>query len=214
MRQLDHGSRTYWQTNMMSTEKWYANMRRPRRPAYLDLVDTIGERVKRARNSIQMTQNELAGRLGLSQGYISAVENGRDKANVEILVGLVMFFPDISPDWLLTGRGGMRQPNEADSHTPKYMLDTKVIGQILTIFDRILAEQPEDTKDRYYSSEHHIIGLLYRTYMAHYDAFLAQGLSDDDARSRALTECERLDQPSASTPDSAPIPPISGARFP
>jgi transcriptional regulator with XRE-family HTH domain len=67
----------------------------------------IGHRIKYFRAQLGCSQRELAGKLNISQGYLSAVERGADKVNVNILVGLAFLHPTLKADWLLTGRGEM-----------------------------------------------------------------------------------------------------------
>jgi transcriptional regulator with XRE-family HTH domain len=169
-------------------------MAKPEPPAYLDLVTTIGERVKLARTTLQLTQTELARRLGLSQGYISAVENGRDKANLEIVVGLLMYFPEINPDWLTTGRGEIKRAQKFGVDADNLSLDTDAVSDILKIFDQDMAKLPEEDRDRLYSRQHYYLGLMYRIYMMHYQAFIAKGVREGEARAIARVECERLDK--------------------
>ncbi len=49
-----------------------------------------------------MTQADLARRIGVSQGYLSTVENGQGEIGAEVLLALSREF-DKSLEWLLTG---------------------------------------------------------------------------------------------------------------
>jgi transcriptional regulator with XRE-family HTH domain len=49
-----------------------------------------------------MTQAEFAHRIGVSQGYLSALENGEKEPGAAVLLGIRKEFGK-SVDWLLTG---------------------------------------------------------------------------------------------------------------
>ena len=51
-----------------------------------------------------MTQEDLAHRIGVSQGYLSTVEHGRGEIGAEVLLGISREFGR-SIEWLLTGEG-------------------------------------------------------------------------------------------------------------
>lgn len=67
---------------------------------------SFASRVRTFRESKGLAQAAFAERCGLAQGNVSQMEQGTEpkQSNVsKILVG----FPDLSPDWLLTGNGPM-----------------------------------------------------------------------------------------------------------
>lgn len=53
-----------------------------------DMKKTIGEVIKKARNSKKLTQNEVSDKTGISRNYLSDIENGRYMPSVETLMGL------------------------------------------------------------------------------------------------------------------------------
>lgn len=73
--------------------------------------DKIGERVKELRTSKHLSQIEFSKHLGISQGFLSDLENGKSSPNSEILLSIKRLFPDVSSDWLLTGEGEMFRGN-------------------------------------------------------------------------------------------------------
>lgn len=68
------------------------------------LVDypAIGQRIKRARKSKGYTQEKLAEKLGVSIVYVSQIENGKTKLNLEMLMRLAGLL-DADPGSILTG---------------------------------------------------------------------------------------------------------------
>jgi transcriptional regulator with XRE-family HTH domain len=62
---------------------------------------TVGRRIRELRG-FDMTQAELAHRIGVSQGYLSTVEHGQGEIGAEVLLAIGQEF-DKSLEWLLTG---------------------------------------------------------------------------------------------------------------
>jgi transcriptional regulator with XRE-family HTH domain len=62
----------------------------------------VGRRIRELRG-FDMTQADLAHRIGVSQGYLSIVEHGRGEIGAEVLLAIAREF-DKSMEWLLTGK--------------------------------------------------------------------------------------------------------------
>jgi DNA-binding XRE family transcriptional regulator len=61
----------------------------------------VGRRIRELRG-FDMTQADLAHRIGVSQGYLSTVEHGQREIGAEVLLAIGREF-DRSLEWLLTG---------------------------------------------------------------------------------------------------------------
>jgi transcriptional regulator with XRE-family HTH domain len=70
------------------------------KPATVDWK-TVGRRIRELRG-FDMTQADLAHRIGVSQGYLSTVEHGHREIGAEVLLTISREF-DKSIEWLLTG---------------------------------------------------------------------------------------------------------------
>lgn len=70
-------------------------------------VNTIAERLKLARETAGLTQPELAGKAGVSQGTIGNIESGLRKRPRDLLS--IASALGVSPEWLETGKGQMIQ---------------------------------------------------------------------------------------------------------
>ena len=70
-----------------------------------DSVDwvNVGRRIRELRG-LYMTQEELAMRIGVSQGHLSYMERGEKEIGAEILLRISREFGK-SIEWLLTGEG-------------------------------------------------------------------------------------------------------------
>jgi transcriptional regulator with XRE-family HTH domain len=65
---------------------------------------TVGERIKRRRADLGLTQDQLAQKAGISKSFLSDLENGKRSIGAETLldVGRAM---SVSLDFLMTGEG-------------------------------------------------------------------------------------------------------------
>ena len=61
----------------------------------------VGRRIRELRG-FDMTQADLAHRIGVSQGYMSTVEHGQGEIGAEVLLAIGQEF-DKSMEWLLRG---------------------------------------------------------------------------------------------------------------
>lgn len=62
----------------------------------------VGRRIRELRG-FDITQREFSGRIGVSQGYLSAIERGEKQIGAEIVLRISREFGK-SLEWLLTGR--------------------------------------------------------------------------------------------------------------
>ena len=63
----------------------------------------VGRRIRELRG-FDMTQEEFAKRIGVSQNYLSTMEHGKVQIGAEILLRISWEFGK-SLEWLLTGKG-------------------------------------------------------------------------------------------------------------
>ena len=63
----------------------------------------VGRRIRELRG-FDVTQTDLAHRIGVSQGYLSTVEHGEGEVGAEVLLAISREFAR-SIEWLLTGEG-------------------------------------------------------------------------------------------------------------
>ena len=62
---------------------------------------TVGRRIRQLRG-FDVTQAELASRVGISQAYLSSIERGKFEVGAAVLLRIAREF-DKSMEWLLTG---------------------------------------------------------------------------------------------------------------
>lgn len=75
---------------------------------------SIGERIKKVRQSKDLTQQEFCEQIGLKRNSISLVESGKRNISDQAIKSICREF-NVSETWLRTGEGEMFVPKEADA---------------------------------------------------------------------------------------------------
>jgi transcriptional regulator with XRE-family HTH domain len=153
------------------------------------IASTIGSRVKAARAELRMTLRELGRRIGVSASYLSAVERGADKANVDIIVGIALFFPRLNVDWLVTGRGQMVLDEPDGGAINNYDMDLDAITYADWLSNSWIRDAELGNAPRFIVNRAFNIKLLYSIYMSHFASLKAQGVAEGEARRLAEREC-------------------------
>lgn len=83
------------------------------------MLESIGERIKRLRKSLKLTQSQLGELIGKSKGNISGYENGTFDPSASTIIALAKCF-NISTDELLLGRSS--QNNSSLSKTERVLI--------------------------------------------------------------------------------------------
>ena len=69
-------------------------------------METVGERVRLMRKQLNMTQEQMAQRLGIGKAALSMIETGKARLSARNKNILVQDF-NVNPDWIETGTGKM-----------------------------------------------------------------------------------------------------------
>ncbi|MEB1806017.1 MAG: helix-turn-helix domain-containing protein [Bacillaceae bacterium] len=65
-------------------------------------METIGERIKELRKSVDLSQKEFSKKIGISQGSLSDIEKGRNKPSIETFIAISNQF-NVTIDWIIKG---------------------------------------------------------------------------------------------------------------
>ena len=107
----------------------------------MDYVD-MGKRVRKQRQLIGLTQQELAERIGVSTSFVGHVERGTRKASLETLVALSNAL-GVGVDYLLAGslQSSPDEDNPSGAMDPNRRL---VIREILSTLQEHLSDWSPD----------------------------------------------------------------------
>ena len=70
-----------------------------------------------------ITQAQLADTLSVARGGVSHILQGRNKPGYDFLERLLLHYPTLNLDWLMTGRGKMYRTEEAQDGTDSAQLN-------------------------------------------------------------------------------------------
>lgn len=91
-----------------------------RRPLPPDALE-MARRIVDVRAWTGLRQPGFAEKIGVSRSYLSTVERGESRANLDIVLGIARALPAVSLRWLVTGVGEMLEPERAQIHTDWFL---------------------------------------------------------------------------------------------
>ncbi len=73
---------------------------------------TLGERIKKMRKDLDLTQQEFASRIGTTANVLTNYETGRRNPSSSVINNICKTF-DVNEEWLRTGKGEMFNPKSS-----------------------------------------------------------------------------------------------------
>jgi len=98
-------------------------------------MSEINERLRAIMNHYNYNYNSFGKELGYSDVAISKLLKGKNKPKFDFLQAILNRFPDISPEWLLTGKGEMLRDTEQKSMEIRRLDKEKVASPTKEIQD-------------------------------------------------------------------------------
>ena len=82
-----------------------------------------------------LTQTQFADILSVARGSVSHILAGRNKPGYDFMESLLLHYPNLNLEWLLTGQGKMyKEPAEADLFPVQAVPTTREIDRILVFY--------------------------------------------------------------------------------
>ncbi|MBM9546127.1 helix-turn-helix transcriptional regulator [Leptospira sp. 201903074] len=106
----------------------------------------MGNRFRELIKSLSLTQKDFAIRIGVSQGFVSEIINGKNLPSQETLTKISKEF-NVNLDWLLAGEGQMFRPTTAEIHNSISKLEELRAQHFQTKVDPVLAEAIEGIRE-------------------------------------------------------------------
>lgn len=117
----------------------------------------IGDRIKKLRRDLNMTQTEFANRIGSMQNTITRYETNNRNPSASVIALICKEF-DVREEWLRTGEGEMFKPKPSD------ILDQLAYKYKLFNFDYVMIEKfltmPPDLRRAIYNHFHDVDAAL------------------------------------------------------
>ena len=95
---------------------------------------TLGERIKKVRKALDLTQEEFGKRIGIKSNSISLIESGNRNASEQVVLSICREF-DVNETWLRTSEG------EMFTNAPNSALEELVVDFYLDAFDEALIRE-------------------------------------------------------------------------
>ena len=149
------------------------------------------ERLNLLIQELNISQTELANTVGISQGYLSMILQGKRGASVELITGLYNNYSDYF-HWVLTGEGGMLRKELDDTYIYKDALDE----------DPEVAMLLEKTREIVKSGTEYAVSLKANIGSFHNAMLLERRVQDHEQR-LALVEKTKSGGCAAGVPDPA-----------
>ena len=77
------------------------------------LLSIMNRRLLQFLQAENITQSQLADILVVARGSVSHILSGRNKPGYDFLESLLLHFPNLNLDWLMTGKGRMYRDSDA-----------------------------------------------------------------------------------------------------
>ncbi len=95
----------------------------------------MNNRLQRFLDAENITQSQLAEKLGVAKASISHILAGRNKPGFDFIQSMAQCYPDLNLDWLIAGKGKMYKsqivsPVTQTSEEPQMSTPRRAIGQL------------------------------------------------------------------------------------
>jgi transcriptional regulator with XRE-family HTH domain len=80
------------------------------------------DRIQTILRSFSLSPSQLADEIAVQRSSLSHILSGRNKPSLDFITRVLTSYPQLSPDWLLFGKGSMLrrdETSEADDHMKK-----------------------------------------------------------------------------------------------
>ena len=105
---------------------------------------TLGERIKKARRSLDLTQQKFADQIGTTQNNIASYEIGRREPSAAAINNICKTF-NVNETWLRTGEGEMFLP-KADTALDRLAAEHNLTSADYLFVEKFLGLKPDSRK--------------------------------------------------------------------
>lgn len=68
-------------------------------------MDPLNQRIIEIMNHLGLSKTSFANEIGVSQPVITHISTGRNKPGLDILQKILIKYPEVNAEWLITGKG-------------------------------------------------------------------------------------------------------------
>ena len=98
------------------------------------LFGTMNKRLLQFLQAENISQAQLADTLSVARGSVSHILSGRNRPGFDFIESLLLHYPSLNLDWLITGKGRMYREDAEDSPQINIPSGSKV-SKIMVFYD-------------------------------------------------------------------------------
>lgn len=99
---------------------------------------TVKERLIDFIKSQNLSQGKFEKMLGFSNGYINSISKGIGAEKLQRIIGM---FPNLNPEWLLSGNGDMMLTEPKDTPGDRVEMPREVFDKISQLVETVCSQQ-------------------------------------------------------------------------
>ncbi|MFC2114499.1 helix-turn-helix domain-containing protein [Bacteroidota bacterium] len=111
------------------------------------MSDKLTKRIREIIEFKELSSSMLADKIGINRSRVSHILTGRNNPSLEIVEGILKAFPDINPDWLISGSGPKFRTGQDALHHVSKKEDEQVLNTDLFSY-----KQSEERKKQHSQS--------------------------------------------------------------
>lgn len=99
------------------------------------------ERIKEIQRHRRITSTAIAAAAGMDASYVRHILKGDNRMDCRVLVAILQLLPDVSPDYLMLGRGGIFRESSDSSQLAEINRRLAILESLLV--DKQQADAPQ-----------------------------------------------------------------------
>lgn len=106
----------------------------------------MNQRLQQLINAEGLTQSQFADKIGVAKASVSHILAGRNKPGFDFIESLSRQFPNLSLEWLISGKGRMYKVTGPETAPPEAPQDPGIIAEIPTETEEARQDRPTIVK--------------------------------------------------------------------
>lgn len=98
-------------------------------------LQKMNKRLQQFLNAESISQTQLADTMKVTRAGVSHIISGRNRPGFDFLESLVLHYPELNLDWLITGRGKMYKKPENHDSPDEQLKPSKRIAKVVVFYD-------------------------------------------------------------------------------
>ena len=110
------------------------------------------QRIQQIMESEDITPARFADKLQIGRAVISHILNGRNNPSLDVISRILLEFPEINSDWLISGKGTMYR-NQAEKNKLNFLDENNTSNNYPDLFSQNSVNPPINSENKKYETE-------------------------------------------------------------